>query len=331
VNFLLLRGAVPTDRNPNEIIFDSISESDDMWSLLFYNLLNNNDYGEIWYYNGIERTHKMAHNLIEKWIPDFGNHKTEFIPDIIFARGAFKEYHKVFYKCPQAFKIRYGAGRRFLPQQGFDDYDIILQDSCQQVRECRTLFPKALTTLYIKPAADNIFYPIECEKEYDICFPANSAQDFKGHKFVYSTIPSDLKLLNLGNNSHGYKYPKNVTSYRVLRTEMAKNIAKCRVGIVAVESHIDSCPRVIPEMLACGLPIVVLEDVKFWRDKYIVSGVTGELATKDNFWNVVKYVLNNLDKYNPRKYYEENLSVKHAAIYLREKIDIVLDKYKYIN
>jgi len=43
------------------------------------------------------------------------------------------------------------------------------------------------------------------------------------------------------------------------------------MGIVAVDSEIDSCPRVIPELLACGLPIVVLDKARFWKDKYINS------------------------------------------------------------
>jgi len=163
----------------------------------------------------------------------------------------------------------------------------------------------------------------DVEKEYDVCFSANGAQPFKGHDFVYSTVPKDLKLLNLGNNPRHFKYPDNVTSYRVLRPEMAENIAKCKVGIVTVSSDIDSCPRVIPELLACGIPIVVLEGVRFWREKYIVSGVTGELANVDNFWEKVRYVLDNVDAYTSRKYYKENLSLDHAGKFIRETIDKV--------
>ena len=100
------------------------------------------------------------------------------------------------------------------------------------------------------------------------------------------------------------------------------------MGIVTVNSDIDSCPRVIPEMLACGLPIVVLDGVRFWKDKYIESTAssrnpfsTGEIANKENFWNFVESVLNNLKLYDPRKYYEQNLSLTLAAKFLRGKID----------
>jgi len=321
MNFLMLRGQVPQDRNSQEIVFDRIENCDDVWTQLFFALLKKDDCGELWYWGGT-REKKFADNFTERWIPSFQTYKGNFIPDVVFCRGGFQEYHSILRRFPNSIKIYYGAGRRFLPQRGFYDYDIILQDSQEQVKICNMHYPELLTTLFVKPAPDNLFFPMpEIEKKYDVCFPANGSQPFKGHEFVYNTISSDIKLLNLGNNSNRFKYPNNVTAYRVLKSEMPKHIAKCKVGIVTVSSKIDSCPRIISELLACGLPIIVLEDVRFWKEKYIVSGATGELATEENFWDVVKYVLNNVDKYTPRKYYEKNLSLKIAAKFLLEKIN----------
>jgi len=323
MKYLMLRGQVPIDRDPKEIVFEYLEDIDDVWTQLFYAILDKDDEGELWYWGGT-REKKFTANFVERWVPNYDQYKTSFIPDVIFCRGGFPEYHVVLRRFPNSIKIYYGAGRRFLPQPGFYDYDIILQDSPEQVLECREKFPKALTTLFIKPAADNIFYPMpHIKKEYDICFPANAAQTFKGHKFVYDTVPSDMTLLNLGNRNDRYKYPANVTSYRVLRPKMAENIAKCKVGIVAVQSEIDSCPRVIPEMLACGIPIVALDRVRFWRDKYIVTSVTGELTTLNKFWIKVRFVLDNLEEYVPRKYYENNLSLDYAARFIKEKINEV--------
>jgi len=328
MRFLMLRGQVPQDRDPQEIVFDHLADVDDVWTQLFFAMLGDDDYGELWYWAG-KREKKFAYNFIERWVPNFVDYKSRYTPNVIFCRGGFKEYHPVLKRFPKAIKIYYGAGNRFLPQPGFYDYDIILQDSPEQLEICRQEFPDVLSTLFIKPAADNIFYPMpEIKKEYDVCFPANGAQPFKGHEFVYSTVPKDIKLLNLGNNPRNYRYPENVTSYRVLRSNMAENIAKCRVGIVVVQSQVDSCPRVIPEMLACNVPIVVLNTVKFWdvkyiKDSYDSGNLTGVLTTKENFWNVVKFVVKNYDEYNPRKYYEENLSLNHAAEFLRRRIDEV--------
>ena len=320
MNFLMLRGQVPQDRSPQEIIFNTIEEVDDVWTQLFFAMIRPEDQAELWYWNG-NREHKFAENFTERWVPNFATYKSDFIPDVIFCRGGFKEYHSVLKRFPNAFKIRYGAGRRFLPCQGFYDYDLILQDSVEQLNICKQAFPKIPSSLFIKPAPDNLFFPRQdVDIEYDICFPANSKQSFKGHTFIYNTIPKGIKLLNLGNESDRFKHPINVTSYRVAKTDMSKHIAKCKIGVVAVNMEIDSCPRVIPELLACGLPIVILDTVRFWKKKYIVSGVTGELANVDNFWKKARGVLNNYDKYSARKYYEDNLAIKHAADFLRNLI-----------
>jgi hypothetical protein len=323
MNFLMLRGQVPKDRDPQEIVFDSIDLVDDVWTQLLYAMVTPLDYGEVWYWGGT-RTKGFKGNFTERWIPSFGSYDSgDFVPNIIFCRGGFKQYHTVLKRFPNAIKIYYGAGRRYLPDNDFVDYDIILQDSPGQLNKCRVIYKKPETTLFIKPAADNIFYPRKAEKEYDVCFPANAAQAFKGHRFVYSTVPEDITVLNLGNKPDRYKHPHNVTSYRLLRHQMASHICKCRVGIVTVDSDVDSCPRVIPELLACGLPIIVLNKVKFWREKYIVSSVTGEIAHVSTFWDVVKMVLRNVDNYTPRKYYEENLSIMHAAKFLKERINAI--------
>lgn len=324
MNLLMLRGQVPRDRNPQEIVFDRMEDCDDMWTQLFYSMVKPEDTAELWYWGG-EREHQFSPNFTERWVPSFETYDSDFCPDLIFCRGGFQEYHHVLRRFPFAIKIYYGAGRRFLPQPGFKDYDVILQDSPEQVEICEQAFPHALTTLFIKPAADNIFYPMEKTKEFDVCFPANGTQSFKGHNFVYATAPKNLKILNLGLPSR-VSVPDNVTSFRVLRPEMAENIARCKVGIVAVQADIDSCPRVIPEMLACGIPIVVLDTVRFWKDRYIESVVssrcpyaTGETTTREQFWNTVHFVLKNLHLYDPRKYYEQNLSLVQAAQFIRDK------------
>lgn len=324
----MLRGQVPQDRNPQEIVFDKIEQVDDMWTQLFFAMVKDDDHGELWYWGG-KRKHKFSNNFVERWVPSFQTYGGSFKPDVIFCRGGFKEYHYVLNQFPKAIKIYYGAGRRFLPQLGFSDYDIILQDSPEQLEISKSKFPDVFSTLYVKPAAENIFYPIQAEKEFDVCFPANGAQPFKGHKFVYNTVPNHIKLLNLGNNPRNYKYPANVTSYRVLRTDVAKHMAKCKVGIVAAEGVIDSCPRVVSEMLACDIPIIVLDSVRLWKDKYIESvyssrspNATGEWSSAQNFWSTVEYVLKNLNLYRPRKYYDEYLNLSKAAEFLREKIDV---------
>jgi hypothetical protein len=318
MKYLFLRGQVPQDRNPQEIVFNTINECDDVWTQLIYAMTRSEDETELWYWNG-NREHKFSQNFTERWVPNFNTYRNEFEPDVIFCRGGFPEYHSVLKRFPKAFKIYYGAGRRFLPQAGFSDYDLILQDSPEQVDICKSKYPNIETTLFIKPACDNLFYPKNINKEYDIVFPANGTQEaIKGHKFVFSTVPKNYKILNLGNKGK-ISPPKNIERLRVLKTQMSDNLQRAKVGIVCCNSNVDSCPRVIPEMIACNIPIICFEDIRFWREKYITPQ-TGVLANKDNFWLKVDYVLNNLDKFTPKNYYDDNLTLTHAARYINDKI-----------
>ncbi len=319
MKILMLRGQIPQDRNPQEIVFDNIDEVDDMWTQLIYSMTGYEDETELWYWGG-KREKKFDYNFTERWVPSFKIYKSDFVPDVIFCRGGFNEYHCVLKRFPKAFSIYYGAGARYLPQPGFTNYSLVLQDSNEQLKECKKRFPKSHSELFIKPASDNLFCNIDQLEKYDICFPANGNNLFKGHKFIYSTLPKKYSVLNLGMKWRG-KTPHNVKSYRVLRPQMVFNITLCKMGIVAcLKGGKDSCPRVIPELLSCGLPIVVLDETKFWTEKYITKK-TGRIANRKNFWKVVNEVLNNLDSFDVRRYYEENLSLEIAAKYINNLIN----------
>ena len=207
-----------------------------------------------------------------------------------------------------------------MPRPGFTNYNLILQDSQAQLEESKKRYPNSKSILYIKPAPDNLFYPMDVKKEFDVCFPANGAQEsFKGHPFVFSTSPKDLRVLNLGNKPRKNKVPPRIERVRVLKTEMPKQLQRCKIGIVCCSGKVDSCPRVIPEMLACNIPVVALNETRFWQEKYINSE-TGILSNRNDFWKNVRYALENINEFNPRKYYEENLSMRVASDYLRNHI-----------
>ena len=58
------------------------------------------------------------------------------------------------------------------------------------------------------------------------------------------------------------------------------------------------------ECVAAGLPIVVNENIKGGKH-LVVPGVTGELASEDNFLEVMRYVLAHRGRYRPREYFLE--------------------------
>jgi hypothetical protein len=319
MNYLFLRGQVPIDRDPQEIVFDTIEKVDDMWTQLLFTMTGKQDHSELWYWGGV-REKRFSNNFVERWVPSFSTYKNSFYPDVIFCRGGFDEYECIIKRFPKAFKIYYGAGRRFLPSHNADMYNLILQDSPRQRSICQTKFPKIRSELFIKPAADNIFYPRKVDKKFDACFPANGKQEtMKGHGFVFSTCPRELSILNIGNKGK-LPAPNNITRIRLLRSSVSEYMQKCSVGIVCSSGKVDSCPRVIPELLASGVPVVVLNETHIWEEKYINSR-TGKIASRENFWLVVSDVLRNLESYQPRVFYEENLSLKKSAEYLVKLIN----------
>jgi hypothetical protein len=313
MKFLFLRGQIPQDRNPKEIVFNTIEECDDVWTHLIFHMTGPQDQTELWYWGG-HREHKFAPNFTERYVGNFSKYTSDFVPDIIFCRGGFQQYHPVLKRFPRAFKIYYGAGRRFLPQDGFHDYDLILQDSSEQLKVSKEKFPKSHSSLFIKPAIDHMFRPMSCNKDFDIVFPANQFRADKGHDFVSKTSPKKLSILNLGANNN-LKLPKHIQHKRVLKNKLNAEYNKCKIGIVCSDPSIDSCPRVLPEMIAANLPVVLLDETRVWSEKYINSE-TGVISNRKNFWNDVDYVLNNLEKFNPRSYYNKELSLSKAADFI---------------
>lgn len=160
---------------------------------------------------------------------------------------------------------------------------------------------------------EKLFRPIDVKKEYDVGYVGDARYAFrariKGIKIAY-TVPKHLKMLHLGWSGK-YKVPKNVKVKRVKRWEMQVQICKCKVIIVPYKSY-DSCPRIIPEALACGVPVVALEGVQFWHEKYPVA-----VVPKEELWTTVQ----NLWNTNVRGMYEKELSMKHSVEMLRQHIE----------
>lgn len=303
MNLILLRGQVPTDRDYHEIKHNSLEQEDDIYSHIAYHMA---DKVEIVYW-GRDRFVTYKEGVTVRWVDKLKHYKPTFEPTHIWARGGFPEYNVVLDKYPKVFKAYYGAGARFLPDR--KDYNLILVDSEEQKIKAMQKFPKSNVELWFKPAPDNLIHDYDVPKIYDICYVANGSQaKIKGVKWIYRTIPKELSMLHLGTKSK-YDPPKNVIRKRILRRDIFQEIKKCKVGIIPYDS-IDSCPRAMVEMLACGLPVIALDTVRFWRDKY----TDVQVVNKNDFWNKVK---NAYPRENVALNYKNNLSIEKCAEYLK--------------
>jgi len=314
--WLFLRGSVPKDRDPKEIEHETLEQEDDMWIHLFAGLVGCEDEGHVIYYNALEvKCFRYRDNFHVWHYPNLDPIMGEW--DYVFARGGFPIYDKLLERIG-GYKIYYGAGKRFYPKtSGYCKYDLILIDSDRQKRDVLSIYPYIRCEKIIKPAAP-LFYPRNVKKEFDCCFVAGVPNPCKMVQWVYDTCPRDISILQLGYTPD--KYPENVTVKRVPRWDMPDEMCRCRVGIVPYSSN-DSCPRVIPEFMACGIEPVVCKEVNFSVEMLGHCGYN-----RDMLWKKVRTRLCYSDKNEAKysnfllKHYERTQSLPVAVNHLKKII-----------
>ena len=324
---IFLRGAVPpTHEHPEKLLYNTIDECEDVWTQLFHTfLVRTGSNGEL-LYQGQKKIFNVDNFLTEVWTGSFKEYIPKFEPDVIISRGGFEYYDDLIKRFPKTRKVYYGAGTRFFPQTKFKDYDLVLVDSERQLEKVRSMGWNA--EYLLKPAA-RLFIPSSVEKKFDICFMSNNVvPDMKGLALLISSLKdSKLSMRVIGKGSKQFEKMAKTAGVRVdlndwvFRKDLPDIISSCRVG-VCPSTEIDSCPRVIPEFLACGLPVVVTSDVHFWKELYMTKE-TGNIAEKTHIVSAVKNLLKS-ETLRPREYYEEHLSVEKAADRLAEQVRGIL-------
>lgn len=305
MKLLFLRGQVPQDRSPGEIQHNSIDKEDDVWTHLAYRL--GKECCEVVYWGG-DWIMPYGNSCTIRWVRNLKNYECSFKPDVIWARGGFLEYKSVLKKYPDAYKVYYGSGARYRPTDGIK-YDLVLCDSERQFKKLNAACFNV--SYWVKPAVDTMFFPKDVKKKYDVGYVGDARFSFrariKGIKLAY-TVPKDLRMLHLGWSGK-YKVPKNVKVKRVKRWEMADEICKCKCIIVPYTDY-DSCPRIIPEALACNVPVVALDSCHFLSNLY-----PSRVTDKTGLWSAVRQQIKN--KENVGQMYAERLSLPNSVRHLR--------------
>lgn len=318
MNIIFLRGSVPPlNEHPEKLIYKQIDSCEDVWTQLFYALTKKFNARGTLLYQGGNRKHTVDASFDDVWVPAIGKHSPFRAPDLIVCRGGFPYYDEFVQKYPKAKKVYYGAGKRFYPTGRFSDYDLFLVDSIQQLNDITKL--KKNSRLFIKPAA-KMFRPVDVPKIYDICFVANGTQHkIKRHALLFkSIVGTQYSVLNIGNIDQSIRRLARDLGVNVTfdgwdcRKNLSGKISSCKVG-VCCSTNYDSCPRVIPEYLACGLPIVATSNMNFWHDKYVVNDVSGCLVEENDILNGIRSATK---LPGSRKFYDENVSMDIAADYL---------------
>ena len=275
----MLRGFYPKDRkDPSEILYDTLEQETDMWTHLANAIRRPQDTCTV-LYGGKNRYRRYSDALdvvFRKNLTDYDGPK----PDFIFARGGFEEYTQFLNKFPRSIRVYYGAGKRYMPQHG--KWNMVFVDSPQQREKIARKTPHQNVQLLWKPAAPHYRIITNTKQEYDVCFVAVHPKDKRKRvQWVYDTCPRDISILQLGESPG--KHPPNVTRKSHPREAVPLAMNSCRVGIAPYTSE-DSGPRVIPEMNACGLRVIISEELPIWDIMYNTTR-----CSDDEFWDTVKY------------------------------------------
>lgn len=324
---LLLRQKVPPDKG--RITFVNLNEVDDMWIQLFYQIHRKLDIksSEVWMWGGGPRYIEYEKCFVEKWFPEYPVDK-QF--DFIFSRGGFPQYLPILKVNPQALKLYYGAiyKDRFNPRAigDYTNYDIVLADS--QVQFEQLIESGYNAHKFIKPACENIFKPFDQEKTFDVLFVANATQkDTKGHEWFFREMKgTGLRILQIGNLDRGVLA---LASSLGLNIEFTGQLSRSLLPLLACRAKVgiccstgDSCPRIIPEMLAMGIPIVVKKsDRLFLWDDYFADPCSVLVEEKDFVEALVNHV-NNFESFNARKFYLDNFTLEESSNRL---VEVLMD------
>ncbi|NQU09278.1 glycosyltransferase [bacterium] len=294
---------------------------DDMWTHLFAEIVRQTDgVGQIWRL-GLRQGSRTAYrgDLIELRDHDPAG-LTTFAPDVIFNRGGYGKYVEVLKACPDAAKIYYGAGQRWCPRDGIA-YDLILVDSPAQQAEAAAAFRDSVVEILHKPAAP-CFTPAMAAgyKIYDVVFICAAPRKFKGADWLAKRLPAGARVLRIGPADESFNQAHDAGKLDVefvgplARRQIPAWACLGRIGVVCDDGTCDSGPRVLTELIAMGIPVLVRSCVRADLGR-IVRPETGLVVGEglDEFDEAYRLLLGQAMEMDPAKFYREHLGLPKAA------------------
>jgi len=238
---------------------------------------------------------------IQKWVTNFNKTFDYPKPDISFWRGGFQEYDRVTGQQPKHFglKLYLGAGRRITSIYG-GKYDVYLMEDKRDFNDKFKCVP------FFKTASPHIFYPIEYEKRWDICWPCNFTQiKYKGQKLFVNAIANSpylqsLKIVHCGNKPEMGK--QLCARHGVTNIHFMGLVDRPKMNSILNTSHFglnlsniqDGCPRVSTEVLMSGTPLILNEETRL-LDSYKKNGVV--MVNEENLAKKIERAMEEKDDY----------------------------------
>lgn len=308
----------------NDDYYEDVTTSSDFWLVFADRLRGYFDEVEVWYQEDKDHpegafTHSTG--LVERYKRK-GFEPLDESPDVLFVRGDMEDYYPVISAFPFAQRIYYPSGPYHVPNCEFN-WDVCFVEDARQLRMVHEK-TGADTYLFKKSCVDKYFLHWNVPKKYDICVVGGGAEYERKKVYllwkVMKYLPEGTTALIIGLKSakmrddfRERRFVKGVHfAGFVNRKEIGKYMNQCKVGLVLSNADRDGSPRVIQEYLASNIPVVLTENAVFSR--YYINEKTGKMARMINsISKAVEKVLGNLDKYSPREYFRENLTMDQSV------------------
>ena len=310
-----------------------LAANDDMWTQLFAAVVAGDpaDRGLI---GRVGEPYEIAYDgqLTERRVPELIA-LADWRPDVIISRGGYRQYRRVELArgLNTATKCYLGAGERWNPGawgwMSNQHYDVIFTDSPAQRAQIEHDRPDSRVAILHKPAAA-CFRPVACEKRFDVVFNCSRVASFKGHHWLAKRLPKRTRVLRIGPRDPWFAEREaagrlEVTWTGVIpRRDVPAWACQAAVGVVCDNGLLDTGPRVLPEMLAMDIPVLVRRTVRADLAAY-VRPETGELAGEDDFRAALTRLRSRLDTCTPRRIYEAEFSLAAAARFIRGTVEEV--------
>ena len=258
--------------------------------------------------------------------PDLTSHdlaeelKNRPAPDILWVEGThLPPYLKqIFDLSPASFKVIYSKDWKPWKVKGLNRYHFCLVDEAWQIRKVKKHAPNVEAGVWDKLIDyETMHFPMQEEKRYDVCYVAYFRRR-KNHELLFRSLAElkdvSLRTLCVGddreNRMEGMKQWTHELGIQVAfvgevpKEEVNRLMNQCRMGVMCAED--DAAPRVILEYMAADLPVLV--NKKLLAGARYVGPEAGMVVPPEKFAHGIRSILQNLDRYQPRRYYLEHFS-----------------------
>lgn len=254
----------------------------------------------------------LVERFCEKGFADFPGR-----PDVLFVRGDHEAYYSLILKSFLSQRVYYPSGPYYTPPYQFE-WDVCFVEDERQINKVHEE-TGADIFLFRKSCVDKYFIHWNEEKKYDLCVVCNAPTWERKRLFLLKNILDKMEkgttALVIGLT--GREIIKEFEGYLVTfsgfvnRKEIGKYMNQCRIGLVLSSGKGDGSPRVIQEFLASNVPVVTTEEATY--SKYYINAMTGRSArVPGSLAKISTKVLTNLDKYSPREYFMNELTMEKS-------------------